>query len=174
MENQGKVEGPSDRFNRMLWRISQGMAGVGAAMYGVMMLVSVIDVGGRYFFKHPLLGATELVGLMLVVGGTWGMAYCQVLKMHIRIDLVYNKFPALVQSILWAISCLVCLTTAALIAWQGFFKAGQYYITELGTRTDILGIPLWPFIALMAIGFSWLGFVFLIELIKTIIGAVKR
>jgi TRAP-type transport system small permease protein len=174
MENQGKVEGPADRFDRILWRVSQWMAGVGAVMYGVMMIVSVVDVGGRYFFKHPLLGATELVGLMLVIGGTWGMAYCQVLKMHIRIDILYNKFPRLAQSIAWAISCLVCLTTAALIAWQAFFKAGEYYITELGTRTDILGIPLWPFIFLMAVGFSWLGFVFLAEFIKTIIGAVKR
>ncbi len=172
MENQARAT-ESTRFDRVLTKISQIMAAVGAGMFGIMVVISVIDIGGRYFFKHPLKGAAELVGLMLVIGGTWGMAYCQVHKMHIRIDILSNKFPQRVQSALWVVAFFICATVAALITWQAFVKMNEYILTETGARTDILGIPLWPFAAMMAVGFAWLCFVFLTGLVQSFIKALK-
>jgi TRAP-type transport system small permease protein len=177
MQEQQQTQPPeqiSVKFEKVLMQVSRTMAAVGAVMFGVMMIISVIDVSGRYFFMRPLRGSTELVGLMLVIGGSWGMAYCQILHMHIRIDVLLTRFPKKVQSLLWIISSIVCAVVAALVSWQAYLKTNEYLATELGTRTDILGIPLWPFVVLMAIGFTWLCFVFLVELVQAITGVFKR
>ena len=154
-------------------QVSRTMAAVGAVMFGVMMIISVVDVGGRYFFRHPLTGAVELVGFLLVIGAAWGMGYCQVLHMHIRIDVLANKLPRRVQSALQVLASVICAMVAGLVSWQAYLKTNEYIATELTTRTDILGIPLWPFAVIMAVGFTWLCFIFLVELIGSVTRVFK-
>jgi TRAP-type C4-dicarboxylate transport system permease small subunit len=91
-------------YVNVLWQISRALAAVGAVLFGVMMMVTVIDVCGRYFFTMPLNGAAELVGIMLIIGGTWGMGYCQLERMHIRIGLFAEKLPKIAQRLLWVIT----------------------------------------------------------------------
>jgi len=69
---------------------------------------------------------------------------------------------------------LISLISSALIAWQAYIKTGTYITTTLGSKSSILAVPLWPFILMMAIGFTWAGFVFLIDFIKSVNGVVKR
>ena len=155
-------------------QISRWMAAVGAIMFGVMMMITVIDVGGRYIFTKPLNGAAEIIGVMLVIGGTWGIGYCQIEKMHIRINLLVEKFSPLVQKLLWILTYLVSGAVGVLAAWQAFSRTGEFLTSTLGTRSDVLGIPFAPFMLAMGIGFGWAGVIFIMDLVKTVIGVFKK
>lgn len=162
------------QFVKSLKRVSQVMSAVGAVMFGAMMFITVIDVGGRYFFLRPLNGAAELVGLLLVIGGTWGMGYCQFLKMNIRINILADRFSPRAQSILWILAWMLSAAIAGLVAWQAYLKVYGYFESALGSITDVLGIPYWPVMLMMALGFSWACILFIIDLVKSIAGAFKR
>jgi TRAP-type C4-dicarboxylate transport system permease small subunit len=172
--NETSRRPPSSRFEKALMQVSRTMAAIGAVMFGVMMILSVTDVTGRYFFRHPVTGAVELVGFLLVIGAAWGMGYCQVLHMHISIDVLSNRFPRKVQSVLGILAAIICAVVAGLISWQAYAKADDYFISAASNRTDILSIPLWPFAVIMAIGFTWLCIVFLADLVKAITGVFRR
>jgi len=144
------------------------MAGVGALMFGVMMMVTVIDVGGRYFFLRPLDGATELIGLMLIIGGTWGIGYCQLHKMHIRIGVFMEMFPKILQRLIWVFTFVISLAVSGAISWQAYLRTEAYIAASLGDRTDVLGIPFWPLMLCMAIGFTWGAVIFLIVFGKSV------
>jgi TRAP-type C4-dicarboxylate transport system permease small subunit len=166
-------------FDRIILKISRTMAAIGAVMFAGMMLVTVIDVSGRelatrFDFIKPMNGAVELIGFMLVLGGTWGMGYCQLLKMHIRINILVEKWPRRVQAFFWAIACLVSLAASGLIAWQAYLKMIAYFTTTLGAKSTVLGAPLWPFITMMAIGFTWVAFILAVDFIKSARGAFKK
>jgi TRAP-type transport system small permease protein len=162
------------RFMKYLWRISQIMSGVGAVLIGAMMFVTVIDVGGRYFFMTPLNGAAELVGLLLVVAGTWGMGFCQLHKMNVRISVLTDKLSPRGKNMMWVLAYIISTLVAGAVAWQGYLQARGYMINKLGSVTDVLGMPLWPFWLLMSIGFTWACFIFIIDLAKVTSEVFKK
>ncbi len=172
------IEAPPEEkphgLTKFITRVSRTMAGVGAISLFVMMAITVIDVGGRNIFLKPLNGSFELVGIMLVIAGTWGMGYCEVLKMNIRIGLFVDKLPAVGRTITWIITFLVAAVMAGMIAWQAFAKTADLATATLGNRTDTLGIPVWPFTAMMALGYAWACFIFFVELYKIFAGTAKK
>jgi TRAP-type C4-dicarboxylate transport system permease small subunit len=172
-EQPQKSAKPS-RFIGIITRISSVMAAIGAVIFAGMMIITVIDVVGRKFFLHPLQGAVEIVGLTLVIGGTFGIGYAQLIKMHIRINIITDRFPRRLQSALWAFTCAVGMVGSGLIAWKAFVKTHDLYTTVLGSKTDILALPLWPIIAAMGFGFAWAAFVFLVDLVRTVNEVVKQ
>ncbi len=169
VQTDGKTQTPEptqvkSRFDKTLWQISRTMSAVGAVVFMAMTLLTIIDVVGRAAFLRPLEGATELIGLLLVIGATWGMGYCQLHKMHIRINIFTEKMHPRAQNILWVFTYLISAGVAGSVAWQGFIKMQGYITATRGHLTDVLGIPYWPFWLMMAIGFTWVCFIFLVEL----------
>jgi TRAP-type C4-dicarboxylate transport system permease small subunit len=173
IDNQPEAEKLSP-FMKVISQISRVMAAVGAVTFAAMMLITVIDVTGRNLFLIPLNGAVEIVGLLLVLGGTWGMGYCHLLKMHIRINILTERFPPRWKALFWIVTCFVSLVVSGMIAWRAYDKVNHYFSVTLGTTTDVLGWPLWPFVLAMAIGFSWLVFVLVIDIIVTVAKVVRR
>jgi|WetSurMetagenome_2_1015567.scaffolds.fasta_scaffold638796_1 TRAP-type C4-dicarboxylate transport system permease small subunit len=165
---------PNSRFNRILLKISKTMSAVGAVVFLAMMLITVTDVVGRSAFLHPLEGASELVGLLLVIGATWGMGYCQLNKMHIRINIFTEKMSQRNQKIFWIMTYLVSSLAAGGVAWQGIIKTAHYITATRGQITNVLEFPYWPFWLLMTIGFAWVCFIFLIELGRSFKGVFKK
>ncbi len=162
------------RLTRVIVRVSQVMAAVGAVSLFGMVIITVIDVGGRNLFLKPLNGAFELVGILLVIAGTWGMGYCEVLKMHIRIGILAERLPQRGQDILWIITFLISGVVATLVTWQALVFTNDLFFAKLGNTTDTLGIPKWPFMLAMAIGFAWVGFVLWVEVVQTFAKVLKR
>ena len=128
------------------------MAMIAAAVLGVMMILTTVDVVGRYFFGLPITGSWEIIGLLLIFGGTWGMAYCQKDKAHINVTVILDLLPARIQEIVLSIAYLVGMAAFSIIAWRTLLLTQKYFLMK-GHVTDILRIPLYPFtlaIALMA------------------------
>ncbi len=68
-ESEVQPTKPGDKIKKVdskiasgLLSANRGMVYIAAIGLFVMMMVTVVDVIGRYIFNHPILGAYELVG----------------------------------------------------------------------------------------------------------------
>jgi TRAP-type C4-dicarboxylate transport system permease small subunit len=152
--------------------VSKVMAIIASVFLGAMMFLTLFDVAGRYFFNRPILGTWELVGLMLVFAGTWGLAYCQIMRSHIRVDVLLTMFPRKVQESINVISYLVGAVGFSLISWQVFLMAKNYYINDY--VTDTLGIPVYPFMLGLTIGSGLIALVLLMDVIASLTEVIKK
>lgn len=132
--------GARDRFSNLLDR-SLGL--VAAAVLAALMLLTLCDVIGRYFFNAPVAGAYELVELMM---GTLIFAALPVVTErdhHVTIDLLDPVTPDWLVPVRNAFMHLVSAVALAPIAWRLWeFAASK---AEYGDVTAFLGIPLYPF-----------------------------
>jgi TRAP-type transport system small permease protein len=164
---------PTTRFDRIVTQVSKYLAMAGAIVLSGMMVIKIIDIVGRYVFAHPLPGADELTGILLIAVATWGMGYCQVIKRNVRIDMIYARVNPNKQSVLNIITNLVFIFIGTLITWEMFKRMIEYLNDPYGV-TEILGLPFWPFMLLAVIGFGWATFVFITEIIDLIKDRIKR
>jgi TRAP-type C4-dicarboxylate transport system permease small subunit len=158
----------------VVYWVSKIMASTGALTLGIMMLVTVIDVCGRFFFSRPLQGAFELVGILLVIAGSWGMGYCQLLKGNVRIDLLTNYFPKIMQGIIMLVAHAIAIGMTATITWKTLQRTYDYFTKTLGSVTETLSMPYWPFMLALAIGMGWTCIIFIINFVKTAVEVTKR
>jgi hypothetical protein len=113
-EPQAQSQKVEVKSGGILTRIDSGLSTANRFMVYIaavglfgMMIVVVIDVIGRYAFKHPLMGAYELVGYLMAIAGPWAIGYSQVQKGHIRVDFILKRFPNKGQAVITSIAYLI-------------------------------------------------------------------
>ena len=152
---------------------SKVMAIIAAFVLLAMTLLTFADVSGRYFFNNPIDGAWEIIGLLLVCGGTWGLAYCQMEKGHISVTVLLDLFSPRVQAIIRSVAYLIGLTGFSLICWRALLLTNRY-LSVHGYVTDTLHIPLYPFMLMMAIGAGMLALILFIDLLRSIAEVARK
>ena len=154
--------------------ISKAMGVIAAFVLAFMMLLTVADVIGRYFFNRPIKGTWELVGLLLVCAGTWGLAYCQMEKAHISITIMEGFFSRKVKASMGVLACLIGLGGFSLISWQSFLLAKKYFLLPRMDETDTLGLPFSPFILLLSIGTGIMALMLVVDVIRSIVEVLRK
>ena len=157
----------------IVW-ICRSMTAIGAIVLGVMMVISVVDICGRFFFSKPIEGTYELVSLMVVLVGCLGLGYCQLVKGNISIDIITKRLSPRGQAVLNIISYLIAIGVCGLVVWQTSMRMYDYLFKQLGGKTITLGIVLWPFMLLMTICFAWVTVIFCIDLFHSFKEVFKR
>lgn len=130
-----------------------------AVVLFALMVLTCIDVVGRYFFSQPLVGATELteIGLSLVIFTampviTWRGG-------QIVVDLIDGFAPPIVLRVLGWLSTLIIATSFYFVAVR-IFELGARNLKR-GITTDFLHLPSGLFIQAIAV-LSWITAVGLI------------
>jgi TRAP-type C4-dicarboxylate transport system permease small subunit len=162
------------RQGSVMLKISSYMSVIAAIVLGFMMLNTVGDVVGRYFFLKPIEGTYELVGISLVIAGSLGLGFCQLNKANIRISVICDLLSSRTQNIIYVVAYLICAAASGGIAWQGWLRGWDYIYKELGGTTVTLGLPYWPFMLLLSIGFGWVCLIFLIDFYLTFVEVLKH
>lgn len=133
-----------------------------------MMLLTVADVIGRYCLNSPIIGVNELIGVSLVLAGTWGWGYCQMQKLHVRVDIILGRLPLKAQTIIKIVAYIIGFTGFSLICWRALLLAVDYFSRGRAGTTDILKIPYYPFWFALAIGAGLLALTVLIDIIHAL------
>ncbi|MBS0337342.1 MAG: TRAP transporter small permease [Proteobacteria bacterium] len=122
----------------------------------LLMIVTFVDVVGRYVFNHPLRGAFEGTELMLLVLIFAGLPLVSHADEHVTMDFIDHMVGPGARKVIAALAQLVCAATLLGLAWLIWLKAGK--IAAYGDTTDVLKIVLAPFVYFMAamIGLSGL------------------
>ncbi len=128
-----------------------------------MMLVTTVDVIGRYVFNSPLMGANEIAEFLQVIVVYFGVAYTAVQKGHVAVDVLFNRLSQRVQGFLISFVSLVGAALFALIAWE---STVQSLVFKSATRSSpLLEVPVWPFVLVVAFGSGILCLVLLSDFI---------
>ena len=115
-----------------------------------MMLLTTADVIGRYFFNAPVLGAYEITEYLMLIMVFSFLALAQSAKVHIHVDIVFNRLPAGLKQFLLRFNHLVCLLMMLLVSWMGIQRV--FELKKTGEASVLLKIPDYPFAAFLVIG----------------------
>ena len=113
----------------------------------VMMMITAIDVAGRYVFSKPLAGGFELTEMMLAALIYCGLPLVSQRREHIVIDTFDPLMSARVKRGLDVIAEIVCSLTLGGIGYLIFRRAAR--VAEYGDTTSVLKWPLAPVAYLM-------------------------
>jgi TRAP-type C4-dicarboxylate transport system permease small subunit len=160
------------RFEKYMTLITSWLNWVAAAAIVLVMLIVCANVIGRAVFETPVKGAVDITGLLGAVILGWAIAHTQVLKGHIRVDLFMDTLPLLAQKIIDIFIDVINLIIFGLISWQTLVFAKATF--DAGELSQVLKIPLTPFIIVVAIGCIALALVLLIDLAKSISKVVAK
>jgi TRAP-type C4-dicarboxylate transport system permease small subunit len=152
------------------------MMTIGSVALFAMMVLRVVDVGGRYFFKHPFTGADELVGFLLLCMAACGFTYAQSRHAHIRIDIMTEHLPLKARRILDVYNFVIAIAISALITWQLSDAARRYIFNLQGGSavSEDLQLPFYPFMIILALGFAIYTLVLLVDTIISIFRVMNK
>ena len=114
-----------------------------------MMLLTFVDVIGRYVFLAPLPAAYEIISLMMP-----GIIFCALpltvlRETHVTVDLLDAFIPGAIARFQGVIVNLISAVALGLVTWRLWIKGTEDRYYE--TVTDELLLLIWPFGVGMAI-----------------------
>lgn len=130
------------------------LEGVVALSLMLMMLVTAVDVVGRYFFNTPLSGGIEIIELTLavVVFGAYPLVTWR--RAHICIDLLDDYVPVAWVRLREIAISLISAAALGLVAYKVWQLAGR--ALSYGDETDVLAIPT-AYLVYFVSTMSWLS-----------------
>ena len=140
--------------------LETALSAVSSAVLFAMMLVTAVDVAGRYVLNLPLPGGFEMTEMMLAALIYCGLPIVSLRRGHIVIDTLDPFFPRPLKRGLDIVADLACFVTLAGIGWLIFRRAAR--VAEYGDTTNVLKLPLAPVAYLLA---AMIGIAALIHLI---------
>jgi len=126
----------------------EGALGVTSAMVlFLMMMITAVDVIGRYVLNKPLTGGFEITEMLLAALIYCGLPLVSQRREHIVIDTFDPLMSARVKRALDVVAEIVCSLTLGGIGYLIFRRAAR--VAEYGDTTSVLKWPLAPVAYLM-------------------------
>jgi|FEC22Drversion2_1045045.scaffolds.fasta_scaffold00286_39 TRAP-type C4-dicarboxylate transport system permease small subunit len=135
-----------------------------------MMLVTTIDVFGRYLLSRPLPGAFEITEIMLAMTIFIGLPLVCLKEEHVAVTLLTERFRPRLRNVHAAIVSLACAGVLLVIAWRLVRHSLQ--LASYGDVTIFLRMPKGPIGYTMA-GFTLLGALALLVVAREHIAAAR-
>jgi TRAP-type C4-dicarboxylate transport system permease small subunit len=114
-------------------------------------LLGTADVVGTQFLGAPVPGALEITESTMVLIVFGALAYAQMQRAHIRVEILYSYVGPRGKAFMDAVTHVVALVFFALLAWQGYGEA----LYSWAIRESTLGyirFPLYPARSLLLLG----------------------
>jgi TRAP-type C4-dicarboxylate transport system permease small subunit len=118
-----------------------------ATVLFLMMMITAVDVVGRYVFNAPLAGAFEITEMMLAALIYCGLPLVSQRREHIVIDTFDSLMSPRVKRALDMLAEVVCSLVLGGIGWLIFRRAAR--VADYGDTTNVLRLPLAPVAYLM-------------------------
>ena len=140
---------------------------IGAVAITAMMLLTVVDVIGR-FFKYPIFGSVELVGFLATVIVAAALPYTYKVEGHVGVEILVRLLSKKTQLIIDLFTRTISLVLFCLVTWQMFLYAKD--IHDTGEVSMNLEFPIYYIIYLLAFGLL----VFSVTILETIFQNIKQ
>ena len=119
-----------------------------SALLLAMMSLTFVDVVARYLFNRPIRGAFEITELTLLVLIFAGLPLVSHGDEHVTMDFIDRMLPPRALTILIRAVHAMVAALFFFLTWQMIIKANR--IAGYGDTTDVLRIPVGPFVYFMA------------------------
>jgi TRAP-type transport system small permease protein len=132
----------ADYLHGSLRVLSRLLASLVALVLIAMMLLTVIDVIGRYLFNRPLPGASEIIEFMVAIVVFGALPLVSAERDHIVIDMLDPFLGRRLKALQKIFVHLASAATLSLIGWRLWLQAQM--LAEYGDITQFHRIPLAP------------------------------
>ena len=128
---------------RVLERLALVVLLIGGLGVLIAMFLGAGDVVGTQFFGFPLHGAKEITESTMVLIVFGALAYAQIRRAHIRVELVHSRMTPRVQAAMDVVADIAALVFFGFLVWQSTLEAMlSWEIRE--TADGLLQVPLYP------------------------------
>lgn len=157
---------------KLISRIVERLALVVLMIGGVGMLMSmflgVADIIGTQVLLIPVPGPRELTESTMVLIVFGALAYAQIRRAHIRVELIYFQMPPRVRAVMDVITDLAAMAFFGLILSEAISEA--QYSLQIGEATvGLIRFPLWPARFTLAAGCALMILQLTLHLIEDVI-----
>lgn len=117
-----------------------------------LMFVGTYQVFGRKLLNVPVPGYVDIVEVSMTIFAFLGIAYCQKLGGHIRMEIIIGRFTGRTLFIVELLGTLVVMGLMCILivyTWQHFMRAWS-----IGDSTMDIEIVLWPSKLLVPFAFT--------------------
>jgi TRAP-type mannitol/chloroaromatic compound transport system permease small subunit len=153
----------ADIFQRIITWCSE----ISSILILVCMLLIVVDVIGRFLFRHPLGAANETVEILMVAIVFLALAYTESKGKHIRIEFIEKWLSPRPIYFLNILAYIAGILIVGIIMWQGWEQA--IFSASIDERIQsTTPLPLYPARFILVWGALLLVLEFLILLVKNI------
>ena len=167
MESSGKVPSPAlVRFDNGIFNVMKWISYVSAACLFVITILSTADVVGNKIFDHGITNATELVTYLNIPVVFLSAAFVQLERGHTHIDLIYTHFPKWAQTVIHTVGNILGVGISAFIGYRAVILTIQKFTSVAKSSSAINSFVIWPFVALIALGFFLMAVAFLWSLVR--------
>jgi TRAP-type C4-dicarboxylate transport system permease small subunit len=140
---------------------------VGAVALTAMMMLTVVDVIGR-FFKSPIFGSVELVGFLATIVVAAALPYTYKMDGHVGVEILVRLLPEKTQTVMDIVTRTLTLILFVLITWQMFLYAEDIYKT--GEVSMNLEFPIYYLVYLL----SFALLVFTVTIVESIVQDIMK
>ncbi len=151
------------RFDERLARVETAFNLIAALCIFALMFLGIAQVLGRKLFNAPMVGYIDFVELSMATFAFLGVAYCQRLGDHVRMELFLSFLKGRALWMFEAFATLAGLFIIAVLIYYGFEHFLRAY--QIGDSTIDAELPVWPSKLLVPIAFSLLWLRLLVQLI---------
>ncbi|NQW10967.1 MAG: TRAP transporter small permease [Alphaproteobacteria bacterium] len=138
-------------FSELLRRVSLVVLLIGGVGTLASMLLGTAEVIGNQALRVAVPGARELTESTMVLIVFGALAYAQIRRRHIRVELLYLRMGPRVRAAMDVFTDLTALLFFGLLLWQAFNEA--QYSWQIGEATDgLIRFPLYPARVILAVG----------------------
>ena len=138
----------SNQFDAGSW-LDRALGAAAAVLLSALMLLTTVDVVSRYIFNWPLRGAFEITELLLLSLIFAGLPLASRAGEHVTLDFIDRPLTPWGRRLLRRLMDLVCGTVLLGLAWRVWVKADK--IAAYGDTTEVLRLPVSPFVYVMAL-----------------------
>jgi TRAP-type C4-dicarboxylate transport system permease small subunit len=116
-------------------------------MLASIMMVTVVDVAGRYALKRPLPGASEIIEILMALLVYIGLPVVSQRNAHVAVDMFSGATPPRLVPVRDFVIRLLCAALLGVMAWRLWLYAG------LLTRdvTEYLKLPQAPIVYFLSV-----------------------
>jgi TRAP-type C4-dicarboxylate transport system permease small subunit len=133
------------------------------------MVLTFFDVVGRYLLNRPIRGAFEITELGLLVLIFAGLPLVSHADEHVTMDFIDRVLPGGARRAWIRVMHAVCAAIMFFLTWQVWIKANR--IAGYADTTDVLLIPIGPFVYFMAL---MIGLTGVVHVFKMIVPGAER
>ena len=158
-------------FNKLSEKIgvfSKLLSYAGALVLFALMLLTTMDVAGRYLFNTPLMGVFEITEFMMVCLVFCSLAYTQSKKAHVTVDILIGQMSKKKQRMIDILNYGISVIILALITWKSIERGFEIMASNESSGT--LQIPVYPFLFVVGLGSAALCIEFFKDMINRIRG----
>lgn len=143
-------------FDRWLSSAENALNLVAGLCIFALMLAGITQIVGRQFLNTPVYGYIDLVELSMATFAFLGIAYCQRVGGHVRMELFVKAMPKRPQWITEIFGVAIALFIVLVLTFYGLQHAIRAF--QYGDSTIDANFPLWPSKLMVPLAFLFLCF----------------